>query len=152
MERTIKILMGLITGVLFIFAASSCSKDEVNQRKIEGKWQSTNVNIVEYKADKLIDEVSQTCIEWYLGFNFKSDGSGQLIDYEDGESDTYQINWVVMGEKLMITQQLSNGGSETITFDIIEIKGSTMTLSMTEEYTYNSVQYKEITTYYFKKM
>lgn len=151
MERTVKILMGLIAGVLMIFATSSCSKDEMNEKNIEGKWQSTNVNYKEYEAGKLAYEESETCIEWYLGFNFKSDGTGQIISYEEGESETIQITWVIMGEKLMITQYVE-GESDTITFDIIQIKSSSMTLSITDEYTYDGVQCKDITTYNFKKI
>lgn len=151
MERTVKILMGLIAGVLMIFATSSCSKDEVNEKNIEGKWQSTNVNYKEYKAGKLVNEESETCIEWYLGFNFKSDGTGQIISYSERESETFQITWVIMGEKLMLTQY-EEGESYTVTFDIIQLNSSSMTLSLTEEETVDGVQYKDIITYNFKKI
>ena len=151
MKRTIKIFMGLIAGVLLSFATSSCSKDEKNEKNIEGKWQSTSASYKEYEAGKLVYEESETCIEWYLGFNFKSDGTGQLISYEEGDSYTSQITWVIMGEKLMITLY-EEGESDTITFDIIEIKSNSMVLSMTDEYTSNSVQCKDITTYNFKKI
>ena len=151
MERTVKILMGLIAGVLMIFATSSCSKDEVNEKNIEGKWQSTNVNYKEYKAGKLVNEESETCIEWYLGFNFKSDGTGQIISYSERESETFQITWVIMGEKLMLTQY-EEGESYTVTFDIIQLNSSSMTLSLTEEYTSDGVQCKDIITYNFKKI
>lgn len=151
MKRTIKVLMGLIAGVLLIFTTSSCSKDEMNEKNLEGKWQSTSISYKEYEAGKLVYDESETCIEWYIGFNFKSDGTGQIIDYEDGESDTYQMTWVIMGEKLMVTQYY-NDESETITFDIVEIKSNSMILSMTDEYTYNGVQCKDITTYNFKKI
>ena len=151
MERTVKILMGLIAGVLMIFATSSCSKDEVNEKNIEGKWQSTNVNYKEYKAGKLVNEESETCIEWYLGFNFKSDGTGQIISYSERESETIQITWVIMGEKLMLTMY-GEGESYTVTFDIIQLKSSSMTLSLTEEETVDGVQYKDVITYNFKKI
>lgn len=152
MERTIKILMGLVAGVLMIFATSSCSKDEMNEKNIEGKWQSTNANHKEYEAGKLVYEESETCIEWYIGLNFKSDGTGQAIEYEGGESDITQITWVIMGEKLMITLLYEEGESHTTTFDIIQIESSSMTLSRTEEYTDDGVQYKYIVTYNFKKI
>ena len=134
-----------------IFATSSCSKDEVNEKNIEGKWQSTNVNYKEYKAGKLVNEESETCIEWYLGFNFKSDGTGQIISYSERESETFQITWVIMGEKLMLTQY-EEGESYTVTFDIIQLNSSSMTLSLTEEETVDGVQYKDIITYNFKKI
>lgn len=151
MKRTIKILMGLIFGVLLSFATLSCSKDKMNETNLEGKWQSTSVNNKSYEAGKLVYEEAATCIEWYLGFNFKSDGTGQLITYEDGESDTYQMTWVIMGEKLMVTEYYEDE-SETITFDIVEIKSNSMILSETYEYTDNSIQCKDVTTYNFKKI
>ena len=151
MERTFKILMGLIAGVLMIFATSSCSKDEMNEKNIEGKWQSTNENYKRYEAGKLEYEDSRTCIEWYIGLNFKSDGTGQLIRYSERESETIQITWVIKGEKLMLTQY-KEGEPNTVTFDIIQIKSSSMTLSMIVEYTDDGVQYKEIITYNFKKI
>lgn len=143
--------MGFVAGVLLSFTTSSCSKDEMNEKNIEGKWQSTSVSYKGYEAGKLVYDESETCIEWYLGFSFKSDGTGQVISYEGGESETYQITWVIMGEKLMVTQYYGNE-SETITYDVVEIKSGSMTLSMTEEYTYNSVQRKEVSTYNFKKI
>lgn len=148
MKRSIKVLMGLIAGVLLIFTASSCSKDEMN---IEGKWQSTNVSYKVYEAGKLVNAESETCVDWYYGFNFKSDGTGQRIYYESGESETYQMTWVIMGEKLMVTQYYE-GESETTTFDIIEMKRASMILSMTDEYIYNGVQRKNVATYNFKKI
>ena len=149
MERTVKILMGLIAGVLMIFATSSCSKDEMNNKNIEGKWQSTDVNYKKYEAGNLEYEDSGASTD--IGLNFKSDGTGQLIGYSERESKTIQITWVIMGEKLILTQY-KEGESHTVTFYIIQIKSSSMTLSMIEEYTDDGVQYKEIITYNFKKI
>ena len=151
MKRAIKICMGLIAGVLLCFATSSCSKDEMNEKNIVGKWQSTSACYQEYEAGILVEEESETCIEWYLGFNFKSDGTGQVIYYEGGESDTYQITWVIMGEKLMVTENYGDH-SYTNTYDIVEIKSESMVLSSTEEYTNNGVQCKYIERCNFKKI
>ena len=53
------------------------------------------------------------------------------------------------GEKLIIT----NGDeSDTLTFDIVEIKSNSLVLSFTDEYTSNGVQYKDISTFNFKKI
>ena len=149
MERTVKILMGLIAGGLMIFATSSCSKDEMNIKNIEGKWQLTSENYKKYEAGKIEYENSGTSTDF--GLNFKSDGTGQMIRYSERESETIQITWVIMGEKLMLTQY-KEGEPHTVTFDIIQIKSSSMTLSMIEEYTSDGVQYKEIITYNFKKI
>ena len=66
--------------------------------------------------------------------------------YEEGESSTIQINWVLMGDKLMIS------AGETLTFDVISISGSLMVLETTEEETYNGIKYKYVSTINFKKI
>ena len=148
MNRIIKVLMGLATVVLMCFASSSCSKEKMNEKNIVGKWQSTSVNAKLYESDKLVTEKSENCTGWYIGFNFKSNGNGQLISYEEtGVTETSEMTWVIMGEKLMITSN-----SETVTLDIIEIKNNSMTLSITEEEKYNNITYKTVATIYFSKM
>lgn len=54
MKKTLKVMMGLVT-VLLSFAASSCSKDEMNEKNLEGKWQITSVDFKEYKEGKLVE-------------------------------------------------------------------------------------------------
>ena len=61
------------------------------------------------------------------------------------------MTWIIMGEKLMITEYYGDK-SETLTFDIVEIKSNSLVLSSTAEYTSNGVQRKEVVTYYFKKI
>lgn len=151
MKRLFKIFMGLIAGVLLSFATSSCSKDEMNQKNIEGKWQTTSVIFKEYEAGKLVNEETETCIDWYFGFNFKSDGTGQIIRYDEGESDTTQMTWIIMGEKLMITEY-DGVEPEEITLDIVKIKSNSLVLSLTEEYTSSGVQCKDISICNFKKI
>ena len=151
MKKSIKIFMGLIAGVLLSFATSSCSKVEINENNIEGKWQSTSASYKVYEADKLVSEESEACIDWYLGFYFKSDGTGQVVNYENGKPDTYKMTWVIMGEKLMVKLNFGEE-SETVTYDIVEIKSDSMALSETYEYTLNGVQCKEVETYYFNKI
>ena len=150
MKRLFKIFMGLIAGVLLSFATSSCSKDEMNQKNIEGKWQSTSLIFKEYEAGKLVNEETETCIDSYIGLNFKSDGTGQIIRYEEGESDTTQMTWIIMGEKLMITEY--DVEPEELTFDIVKIKSNSLVLSLTEEYTSSGVQCKDISICNFKKI
>lgn len=150
MKKILMFLTGLVTIGLF---SVSCSKDEMNERNLEGKWQSTKFVYEEYEAGKLVGEKSQTCIDWYLGFNFKSDGTGQYISYEEGESYTCQLTWVIMGDKLMVTLVYTGDEeSDTLTFNIVEIASSSMTLSMVDEYTSDGVKCKDVETYYFKKI
>ena len=149
MKRTLQFLIGLVAIAL---SSVSCSKDEMNEKNIEGKWQSTKVAYEYYEAGKLVEEGSASCVDWYHGFNFKSDGTGQHIFYESGESETYQMTWVTMGEKLMVTVDLGDQDKETMTFDIVEIKSDSMILSLVYEDTYNGVKTKEVETYYFKRI
>lgn len=149
MKRTLHFLFGLVAiGLLSL----SCSKDEMNEKSIEGKWQSTKLSYEFYVEGKLVDEGTQSCIDWYYGFNFKSDGTGQVIDYESGDSETYQMTWVTMGEKLMVTTDYGDDDVETETYDIVEIKSNSMILSIVYEYTDTGEKEKEVLTYYFKKI
>ena len=149
MKNFIKGLAGFVLGVLSIVSLSSCSKMEQAEKKIVGKWQSTSITYKSYEAGKLVAEESETCVEWYYAFNFKSDNTGQMIEYEEGDSETDPMTWVIMGDKLMITLE----GENNDTFDIISISNDSMTLEMSYEGTRSDgIRYKEIETYYFKKI
>lgn len=147
-RNLIRVLTGLFLAVLSVMSMSSCSKDEMNEKNIVGKWQSTSMTVKEYVAGKLVAEQSVNCVDFYIGFNFKSDGTGQMINYEGGESETLHGTWVIMGDKLMLTA--TDYGTET--FDLISINGSSMTLELTEEYTEEGVKCSVVTTVYFKKI
>ncbi|MGM9776447.1 MAG: lipocalin family protein [Candidatus Coprenecus sp.] len=147
MKRNLfRVLTGLFLGVLSVMSLSSCSKEEMNEKNIIGKWQSSSITTKVYEAGKLVSDRTVNCVDFYLAFNFKSDGTGQYIMYEEGESSTIQINWVLMGDKLMIS------AGETLTFDVISISGSLMVLEMTEEYTDNGIKHKYVDTINFKKI
>ena len=147
MKRNLfRVLTGLFLGVLSVMSLSSCSKEEMNEKNIIGKWQSSSITVKVYEAGKLVSDRTENCVDYYIGFNFKSDGTGQFVEYEEGESETIQITWVLMGDKLMVTA----GG--TLTFDVISISGSLMVLEMTEEDTYNGIKYKYVETINFKKI
>ena len=145
MKRTLQFLIGFVTIGLFTV---SCSKEDMNDKNIVGKWQSTKIVYEYYEEGKLTGEGSETCIDWYYCFNFKSDGTGQKIFYQRGESVTYQMTWVTMGDKLMLTIIDSQGESHPETFDVIEIKSNSMILSSVWEDSERSV--KE--TFHFKKI
>jgi hypothetical protein len=58
-----------------------------------------------------------------------------------------------MGDKLMVTLVYTGDEeSDTLTFNILEIASSSMTLSMVDEYTSDGVKCKDVETYYFKKI
>lgn len=150
MKSTFKILLGIACFAL-IGLTSSCSKDSGIEKKILGKWQSTSVLSQEYENGKLVSEDTETCIDWYMGFNFMSEGKGQIILYEDGESLTGQMSWVVMGDKLMITASTLEL-SESMTLTIVEVKGDSMILEIVDEYTLYGTSYKDIERCTFKKL
>lgn len=140
MRRIFSILTAFATVVFF---SASCSKDEQN---IVGKWQTTNYAWRAYDGDKLVQEGSESCISWYLGFNFKSDGTGQEVYYTDEEVTTYQLTWVLMGDKLIVTSE----DKEATPYDVHELKRNSMALTMTSEDAYD--EGKTIITYTFKRV
>ena len=81
--------MGLAAVVLLGAMSTSCSKEEVNEKSIVGKWQSTQVQVRTYEGDKLVDEYMQSCINWYMGLDLKADGKGFTIYYEGYVSVCY---------------------------------------------------------------
>lgn len=148
MKRNLfRVLTGLFLGVLSVMSLSSCSKDEMNEKNLIGKWQSTSITVKVYEAGKLVSDRTENCVDSYVGFNFKSDGTGQFVEYEEGESETIQITWVLMGDKLMVTD------GETSTLDVISITGNLMTLEITaDEDIRNGIMYKWVVTINFKKI
>lgn len=86
-----------------------------------------------------------------MGFNFMSEGKGQIILYEEGKSMTGQMSWVVMGDKLMITASALEL-SESMTLTIVEVKGDSMILEVVDEYTLYGTSYKDIERCTFKKL
>lgn len=148
MKRNLfRVLTGLFLGVLSVMSLSSCSKDDMNEKNIVGNWQSTSITTKVYEAGKLVSDGTENCVDSYVGFNFKSDGTGQFVEYEEGESETIQITWVLMGDKLMVTD------GETSTLDVILITGNLMTLEITaDEDIRNGIMYKWVVTINFKKI
>lgn len=129
----------------------SCSKDD-NDSDIVGKWQSVSYSYQEYEAGKLIDDLSSSCIDWYLGFEFKDDGSGTYISYEDGDVVAVGITWVIMGEKLMVTLNDAPSGDGSVAYDIVSVSKDSMVLSETDEYVWEGMKCKDVYTYNFKKI
>ena len=152
MKRLVSYLMGLAAVVLLGAMSTSCSKEEVNEKNIEGKWQSTQVQYREYEGDKLVEEGMESCIDWYIGLDLKADGKGFIIEYHgDDDIDTAPINWVLMGDKLMISH---DGDVEVYatSFTVVSLKNDILELSRTSEETYEGIKYKYIQTITFKKL
>ena len=151
MKRLVSYLMGLAAVVLLGAMSTSCSKEEVNEKNIVGKWQSTQVQYREYEGDKLVEEGMESCIDWYIGLDLKADGKGFAIEYE-GEDYifTAPINWVLMGDKLMISPD-GDVDLDATSFTVVSLKNDMLELSRTSEETYEGIKYKYIQTITFKK-
>lgn len=141
-----RVLAGLFLGVLPFISLSSCTKDDLSDENIIGKWQSTSITYQEYESGKLTGEKSVKCVDFYFGLHLKSDGTGQWIKYDGDESYTIQITWVIMGDKLMLSTE------GTLTYNIISLNGKSMTLEYVEEEIYDGIKYKYITKIYYKKI
>lgn len=141
-----RVLAGLLLGVLSFISLSSCTKDDFSDENIIGKWQSTSITYQEYESGKLIRDESSKCVDVYLGLYFKSDGTGQWIRYGDGKSNTAQITWVIMDDKLTLSAE------NTLTYNIISLNGKSMTLEYVEEISSDGIKYKCISRIYFKKI
>lgn len=152
MKRLVSYLVGLAAVVLLSVVSTSCSKEEVNEKNIVGKWQSTQVQYREYEGDKLVEEGMESCIDWYIGLDLKADGKGFAIEYE-GDDDIYTapINWVLMGDKLMISPD-GDVDLDATSFTVVSLKNDMLELSQTFEETYEGVKYKGIETYTFKRL
>lgn len=152
MKRLVNYLVGLAAVVLLSVVSTSCSKEEVNEKNIVGKWQSTQVQYREYEGDKLVEEGMESCIDWYIGLDLKADGKGFAIGYE-GDDDIYTapINWVLMGDKLMISPD-GDVELDATSFTVVSLKNDMLELSRTYEYTYEGIKYKDIETYTLKRL
>ena len=147
MKRFVKLFAGLLS-MAAVLSTVSCEK-EVSDTNLVGKWQSTSIVEQTYEGDKLIGEYSESCIEWYIGFNFKDDGTGQFMEVEGNDSEVISCEWVLMGNKIILS---SKEESESISYEVVAITSSSMTLKMVEEYTSDGVKKKYVSTFYFSKI
>lgn len=146
MERTIKLLKGLILGFLFIFSATSCSKTALNTVLLEGKWKTREIAVQEYENNKLVEAGTFQCIEFYMIFDLNADGTGELKVYDGGDISRTPIDWQVKGNKFMLFD------TETRYFDIVSLDSGSMALKYTNEEIDEDERYKQILTLYFDKM
>ncbi|MBO5420087.1 MAG: lipocalin family protein [Bacteroidales bacterium] len=147
MKRFVKLFAGLLS-MAAVLSTVSCEK-EVSDTNLVGKWQSTSIVEQSYEGDKLIGEYSESCIEWYIGFNFKDDGTCQLMEVEGNDSEVISCEWVLMGNKLILS---SKEADESVSYEVVAITASSMTLKMVEEYTSDGVKNKYVSTIYFSKI
>ena len=146
MKKVLK-LAALFAAAALAFALSSCSKDEMNEKRIVGKWQTVSVSGKEYEGEKLVGDYSSNFTTSYMVYIFNSGGTGNVMYVEDNNSEVASIKWVILGDKLTVSFD-----NDTELWEIIYLKGNSMILSMTDEYVYNGVKCRDILTATFKKI
>ncbi|MBQ7945634.1 MAG: lipocalin family protein [Bacteroidales bacterium] len=152
MKRGIVFMLSLC--MLMLCGLNSCEKENeqtstTKEDLLVGKWKSTKVEYQEYKNGKLVYEESEKCVSWYIAFDFRDNGTGSEIIYEDGESYLDEISsWIIMGENLILKYEDGEAGS----MQIEEISENSMVLKFVDEYSYDGIKYEDVTTYYFTKI
>lgn len=150
MKNFSKIFMSIMIGIVMSLLTSSCAKDDLYQQKIVGEWKITRVVSSHYENGKEVgsneDQVG------YNGFvvEFKSDGTIGLYFGEQTEQNAG--TWKVEGGKLLVTEPSSQGNSEPMVLDIVELNKSSLVLSVSDEWEDAGSTYKESRTVYFEKI
>ena len=154
MKKVLKLADCFVVAAL-VFALSSCSKDEMNEKRIVGEWQSTNVNYKNYEKKydgdyTLMKNISEDCIGWNVTFVFNGNGKGSVINNTDGKTELKSMTWEVMKDRLYCNLT----DDDVAVFSIDFLKGDKMVLTFTDEYqlVYFGAVYKDVMTYTFKKM
>ena len=148
MKTFSKILVGIIIGMMS-FVTSSCTKDDIYQKKIEGKWEITHITEEEYENGELVysGEAKEQ-----VGFvlEFKSDGTLIVMVIIDGQTlPIPAASWRIENGKLIL-KGILDGNAEELSLDIIELKASSMILASSYEYNDDDeVKIKEVATVYF---
>lgn len=148
MKTFSKILVGIIIGMMS-FVTSSCTKDDIYQKKIEGKWEITRVTEEEYENGELVysGEAKEQ-----VGFvlEFKSDGT-LMAAIAGGQAFPTPASWRIEKRKLILKGIESDGNTEELSIDIIELNNSSMILASTYESNDGEVKLKEVVTVYFAR-
>lgn len=147
MKTFSKILVGIIIGMMS-FVTSSCTKDDMYQKKIEGKWEITHITEEEYENGELVysGEAKEQ-----VGFvlEFKSDGT-LMAAIAGGQAFPTTVSWRIEKGKLILKERVSESNAEELSIDIIELKASSMILSSSYEYNDDDeVKIKEVAIVYF---
>lgn len=154
MKRGIVFMLSLC--LLMMCGLNSCKDDEQTSTTKEdllvGKWKSTKVDFLDYENGKLVYEESEKCISWYMAMDFRDNGTGTIVETEDGGAEVYveEIkSWTIMGEDLIIT---FDSGEVNEPLEIIELNNKSMILKFVDEETYNSIKYRYEDIYYYTRI
>lgn len=140
--------------LLMLCGMSSCRENDsaTKEELLVGKWKSTKVDYLDYENGKLVFEESEKCLSWYVAMDFRDNGTGTIVQTEDGGAGVYveEIkSWTIMGEDLIIT---FDSGEVDEPSEIIELNNKSMILKYVDEETYNSIKYRYEFIYYFTKI
>lgn len=116
MKKTMKV-MAMLLCVVSMAMMSACSKEESNQRKIVGTWETVRVYGTYSNGEYDEEQLESGESVW----TFNSDGSVTLSE-NGGESVSTGNYSIIDNDKLLITQILS------IQFEIRELTNSKMVL------------------------
>ena len=141
--RTIsKIMMGLFIGMMMSLVFSSCAKEDQYQQNVLGEWKISKisttlyVNGVETHTEEKGDYFND------LSFEFKANGT-LIVSGVESES----MSWKIENGKMIFKNP-----QEEFAFDILELKKSSMILSIVdEEYEEGGNKYKIIGKMYFTR-
>lgn len=150
MKNFSKIFMSIMIGIVMSLLTSSCAKDDNYQQKIVGEWKITRVVSSYYENGKEVESNEEQV--GYNGFvvEFKSDGTIGLYSGEQTEQNAG--TWKVEGGKLLVTEPSSQGNSEPIVLDIVELNKSSLVLSVSNEWEDDGTTFKDSRTVYFEKI
>ena len=151
MKNFSKIFMSIMIGIVMSLLTSSCAKDDIYQQKIVGEWKITRVVSSYYENGKEVESNEEQV--GYNGFvvKFKSDGTIIGVPYGE-ESEQNAGTWKIEGGKLLMTEPSSQGNSEPIVLDIVELNKSSLVLSVSYEWEDDGSTCKSSITVYFERI
>lgn len=160
MNKTIQVVMGLITLILIGLAAASCSKlgsaieDLAYTQNIIGSWKLVNRYHTIHQNGELTYKDDDNCSTWYYIYEFDSDGTGKRTstNLNSGDNEVYPITkWQIKGGKIEIWE-LEDNVSRLEKMDIDEISSSTLIFSGTVEHDGKNGKQKQYIRYTYKRM
>lgn len=111
MKKTTKVMAILLCAVTMVML-SACSKEDTNERKIIGKWITTNEVKYFYDGEgNLIGTKDYSVGDVY---EFKSDGTAS-------ENGVFFVKYSIAGDELVLGE-----GTVTFSYRIVELTNSTM--------------------------
>ena len=130
-------------GLLMTLMATSCEKNDVNENKLVGKWQSESYQYIEYDGTgNPILDVTYKAPAFLVTMELNADGTGKCVEKSDGYED--EGSWSLSDKRITITMS----PLDVDTFDVISVTSKELVLSGKEVYDDLTIEYK----LHFKKI